>query len=73
MEEKSNFALALLAGEVTDGVIAQRILDGDKDAFTVGNNGDPKKLVEMGKKAERTLIMNGHSIWVEDAKARGRI
>jgi len=73
MEEKSNFGLALLAGEVTDGIIAQRILDGDKDAFMIGNNGDPKKLVEKGKKAERTLIMNGHSCWVEDAKARGRL
>jgi len=72
MSEKSNLALALLAGEVTDGIIAQRIIDGDEDAYTIGNNGDLNKLVEMGKRAERILIMNGYSSWVRDAKARGR-
>ena len=65
-------AIANLNRQVTDGILAQRKLDGDEDVIWAPDDPDElRQLVQLGKEAETSLKELGYNNALNSVRVRG--
>ena len=65
-----SFAEAMLGIAVTDGLLAQRKVDGDKTIYAPDDPGVLQAIISQGKRAEGILRRNGGEAYIRDAYRR---
>ena len=69
-EDKMSFGEAMLGIAVTDGLYAQRKLDGDKSIYGPNDHDALQAIVSQGKVAEGVLRRNGGEAYIRAAYRR---
>jgi len=64
---KMSFSEAMLGIAVTDGLLAQRKVDGDKTIYAPDDPRVLQAIISQGKLAEGTLRRNGGEAYIESA------
>ena len=67
---KVSFAEAMLGIAVSDGLLAQRKVDGDKTIYAPDDPRVLQAIISQGKLAEGTLRRNGGEAYIESAYRR---
>ena len=68
-----SFGEAMLGIAVTDGLYAQRKLDGDKTVYGPDDHDALQAIVSQGKRAEGFLRRNGGEAYIESAYRRAGV
>jgi hypothetical protein len=68
-----SFAYSILCRAVSDGLLAQKKLEGDTTIMASDNHEGLQRIVSQGKEAEGVLRQNNQTHFLKQAYARGEV